>query len=614
MTSLHPYQQELLDILQDPTCPRFGVVTSVPGSGIRRAVEIRLREVASVSLALVLCPTRVAVDQWAQRLRAYEDTSVTVLISASAALGLLEERPRRRTGILVATYARTRHGPSSQALSELDFGLIVHDQPPWRFSKAVERLNSQAQGAIAVIDRQQRDSWSRWPLLWDMTSESLTRGGYSAPISVPYEPTPEERALHDEAIDVLREHALRRGAPLILPSDSIPELHALLLTLTSEPPEREDLAERAWTLLDRMEDSLTTDSRLMALDRVLETEMAAGAKCVVLAATQTDTRYIADHLASTGKAPHAVLSTANAHTVRRSAMAGLNPGECLVATYVLAESADGWPADSTVILWPSPVNQRVLEELFLTAEDTSGVTVLELNETNQLDPLTTRHDQERTLGAGHLDMTRQDSTARVGRNAGVDEGQRPVPQLGATPRTSRLVFVLDVVAYARRTDPQRDLQSRLQALVDQPLTDIGAAVDQTVSSSRGNGMIVLLPDGIDFTTTVPRLIRSIAHRLAVSNEQHRERLRLRMAIGAGPVSEDPMSFTGSLIVDLHRLVDSQALRRAVTDHPGSDLVVLVEEALHDDLISTGHVEPIPFLRVEVSEQEYEAPAWLWVTS
>lgn len=38
---------------------------------------------------------------------------------------------------------------------------------------------------------------------------------------------------------------------LILRSDTMPELHARLLTLASEPPEDEGLSEQAWTLLAR---------------------------------------------------------------------------------------------------------------------------------------------------------------------------------------------------------------------------------------------------------------------------------------------------------------------------------------------------------------------------
>ncbi len=386
MISLPPYQQELLNVLQDPASPRFGVISSVPGSGIRRVVEIHLRAVASTSLTLLLCPRQDLARQWVERLRASEHPPVTVLISASSALDLLEGRTRPRAGVLVTTYALTRHGPGSRVLSELEFGLIVLDQPFRSLSNEVERLASRAQRVIAIVDHSQ-DFWSsRWPLLWDMTGDDLARGNYPAPLSIPYEPTSEERALHDAAVTVLHEQASRRGDQLVLPSDSLPELHARLLTLASETPEDKDLSEQAWTLLDRMEGSFASDSRLVAMDRILEREARAGARCIVIVSTWTDAKYVGEHIASTGKAVRAVLSGATTAADRRTALSGLGPGESLVATRLALELAYGWPADSAVILWPSPFNRRVVEVLYSTAEGT-GATVYELRESTHLDAI-----------------------------------------------------------------------------------------------------------------------------------------------------------------------------------------------------------------------------------
>jgi superfamily II DNA or RNA helicase len=385
MTSLRPYQQQLLSILQDPDTPRSGVITSAPGSGIRRAVEIHLRDVGSDSLALVLCPTRVAVDQWIERLRGSEDPPVAIPISASSALDLLERRSRLQTGVLVATYASTTHGPGSRMLSDLDFGLIVLDPPPLSLTSQIEGLTSSARRVIAITDGRQRSWWAQWPLIWHMTYEDLVRSGYvTAPVSVLYEATAEEHALRDEALSLLREYASRRGDPMILPSDSLPTLHARLLTLASDRLEHEDLSEQAWTLLDRMEGSLASDSRLVAMDRILEQETAAGARCIVIASTRIDANYIAEHIASTGRSPR-VLSGATRSADRRSALSALGPGDCLVATRAMSESADGWPADSAVILWPT--NGSVFEAPYLTVAGAPGVTVYELSESSQAAPV-----------------------------------------------------------------------------------------------------------------------------------------------------------------------------------------------------------------------------------
>jgi hypothetical protein len=76
------------------------------------------------------------------------------------------------------------------------------------------------------------------------------------------------------------------------------------------------------------------------------------------------------------------------------------------------------------------------------------------------------------------------------------------------------------------------------------------------------------------------------------------------------VSAGPRGFTGQLVVDLHRLVDSEVLRDAARDNPDTDLAVLVSEALHDDLVRPGHLDPADFTPVTVTAQEFTAPAWL----
>jgi hypothetical protein len=249
-------------------------------------------------------------------------------------------------------------------LSDLDFGLIVLDPPPLSLTSQIEGLTSSARRVIAITDGRQRSWWAQWPLIWHMTYEDLVRSGYvTAPVSVLYEATAEEHALRDEALSLLREYASRRGDPMILPSD---------------------LSEQAWTLLDRMEGSLASDSRLVAMDRILEQETAAGARCIVIASTRIDANYIAEHIASTGRSPR-VLSGATRSADRRSALSALGPGDCLVATRAMSESADGWPADSAVILWPT--NGSVFEAPYLTVAGAPGVTVYELSESSQAAPV-----------------------------------------------------------------------------------------------------------------------------------------------------------------------------------------------------------------------------------
>jgi superfamily II DNA or RNA helicase len=380
MTDLHPHQQELLQILENPARPRFGVIEFSPGAGIGRVLELYVGKVGAVSRVLILCSMRVLVDHWAERLRADESLRFIVLDSASSSLELLDEQDSG-TGVLVATYARARYGLSGRALAELNFGLILLDQPRLPFPEEVSRLTSRAREGIALLHREQAgDARLNWPTLWNVTSEQIIPEHRLNSIQIPVHSTPQERALRDEGTGLLREDAGRRGRPLNLASDSLPALHARLLSLASDLREPSEFAPRAWQLLDRMEGSFAQDSRLAALDDFLSKATGEGRRCVVVTAMAADADYIADHCAEVGHKPQAVINGAMKAADRRSALAGLRPGEFLVATHVLIESRDDWPADVTVILWPSPANRFVLNELAWIAESSRGLTVAEINE------------------------------------------------------------------------------------------------------------------------------------------------------------------------------------------------------------------------------------------
>ncbi|WP_338597130.1 tetratricopeptide repeat protein [Saccharopolyspora sp. SCSIO 74807] len=426
MTALRPHQQQLLSILREHDAPRYGVVSGPPGSGMRRVLELYIREVASESLVLVLSPRRVLVQQWVDRLRGDSLVPVTD-VTAEVALDLLEKPATRRTGVFVATYAATQHGPSSRALSQLDFGIIIHDEPPAELDAAFERLHLRTSRAIAVVNFPHQLRWGpQWTQLWTISIEKLLADGYLTPIGVPFTPASDERDLRDKAISLLSESAAHSEVPFALRSDSLPELHAQLRSLASVQPGRNEFAARAWALLDRIEDSLGDETRLKAVHDAVSGALRTGARCIVLAGTPTDATYIAGHLTDCGTPPSAVITASTSPAERRSLLARLAPGECLIATHVVSESADGWPIGSRVILWPSPSNRWVLGKLLVIAQRTPSLSVVELiqerPEEGEADEqfLT---DQLRVLGPDHPDtLSSRNNLARWRGEAGDPAG------------------------------------------------------------------------------------------------------------------------------------------------------------------------------------------------
>jgi hypothetical protein len=184
-------------------------------------------------------------------------------------------------------------------------------------------------------------------------------------------------------------------------------------------------------------------------------------------------------------------------------------------------------------------------------------------------------------------------------------------------RAPRLLFMIDVVGYGRRSAPAReDVQERLRALLRRALEDADldlAGADD--DGGTGDGIAVCLPVGADPTRAVPGLLESMLDGLARDNDRYRDRIRLRMALGFGTVGRGPTGFTGQLIVELGRLTDSQPLREAVERNPDRDLLVLVTNALYEDVIMAGYLRPrlARFVPVDVESKEYAGRAWLWVS-
>ena len=90
----------------------------------------------------------------------------------------------------------------------------------------------------------------------------------------------------------------------------------------------------------------------------------------------------------------------------------------------------------------------------------------------------------------------------------------------------------------------------------------------------------MLPADIDPTVILPLLIRSLASALGADNAQSADRIRMRMSVSAGLIERDATGFSGQLIVDINRLVDSPALRAALAEPPRADLAVAISDHVY----------------------------------
>ena len=183
----------------------------------------------------------------------------------------------------------------------------------------------------------------------------------------------------------------------------------------------------------------------------------------------------------------------------------------------------------------------------------------------------------------------------------------------------RMAFVLDVAGYGTRTVPQQqEVQRRLRALVDAALDECELKLDPEIVDYQwtGDGVNAVLPADIDPTAALPVLIRTMASALRADNAQSADRIRIRMAVSLGLIERGATGFTGQLIVDINRLVDSAPLRAALSETPSADLAVAISDHVHAMMIRPGYPGiPVGQLtRVDVVAKEFSGPAWLWLSA
>jgi hypothetical protein len=221
----------------------------------------------------------------------------------------------------------------------------------------------------------------------------------------------------------------------------------------------------------------------------------------------------------------------------------------------------------------------------------------------------------------YLDATREQAE-RVEKL--IPEQRRPPVVVAATTAAApvaapevehRVGFGVDVVDYSSRSAPsRREVQSRVADMFTRVLADLGLAVHETDRQDAGDGMMVVLPSRVPTHAALPKLLHGWRAHLIADNAYHpADPIRLRLAIGSGPFAAAAIGFSDNTIIGIGRMLDSSALREAMTAHPDSFLVALVADRTHEDVVGERHdgLTADEFERVEVQVKTFHRTAWLW---
>ncbi|GAA4588568.1 hypothetical protein BJY16_008603 [Actinoplanes octamycinicus] len=190
------------------------------------------------------------------------------------------------------------------------------------------------------------------------------------------------------------------------------------------------------------------------------------------------------------------------------------------------------------------------------------------------------------------------------------------PDTAAKPDVEyRVGFGIDVVDYSSRSAPRRrEVQRRVAGLVEQVITGLGLPLHDTDRQDAGDGMMVVLPASVPAHLALPKLLHGWRAAMRADNAAHpADRIRLRLSVGSGPFAVAAIGFSDNTIISIGRLLDSSALREAVAAHPDADVVALVTDRTHEDVVGEGYdgLTEDEFRSVDVRVKTFDRKAWLW---
>lgn len=191
---------------------------------------------------------------------------------------------------------------------------------------------------------------------------------------------------------------------------------------------------------------------------------------------------------------------------------------------------------------------------------------------------------------------------------------------GKPPRTAavRLCLAADMQRYSRFGTPEAlRAQQRFVAVLARARGHAGIDETGVDLQQSGDGEFAILPAGLDESVVIPRLVEGLRAELARVNSDlsERARLRLRVALHRGHVAPGPNGWVGTATIAVHRLLDSDVLRKALDGRPGADFALIVPDLLYRDVIAD-HVVTADFASADVTvpAKDFQERAWISLSS
>ncbi|MFL6121608.1 hypothetical protein [Actinophytocola sp.] len=182
--------------------------------------------------------------------------------------------------------------------------------------------------------------------------------------------------------------------------------------------------------------------------------------------------------------------------------------------------------------------------------------------------------------------------------------------------THRSILVFDVEGFS---EPYRDDRARtavraaLYGVLREAFQAAGLAWPPEGHEDRGDGVIVLVSPLVPKVLLIDPLLDCLCAALAEHNRNARlaERFRLRCAVHAGEVSNDPYGMSGIDLILACRMLDAAELRTALRNCP-VDVATSFSDAFYEAAVRHGYrdIDPATYHPVLVQVKKNRIHAWI----
>jgi superfamily II DNA or RNA helicase len=367
----------MLAELRSPNGPRRAVVRTLPGAGIRRALEELIAEKSANGLVLILVPSQMLGEQWAVRLDR-QGVDVQVLRSSSDALQLRSAGPEADPrGVIVATFVRAQHGQARTALANYRFGLLLLDGVTGRLPESVQGEGFiTATREVALVTGTDPFEWDGARTVFEVTEQDFAEATSGVILTtIGYEDSMQNVKTLDEARQFLVPFAdSDLGGTRFATGAS---LHEMLLKVATgaispnqpTPQER----NRAWQLADQIESLDEDQGRMAALVSLLR-DHSDVSRYIVSVARRADVYYLHGHLEARQINAPVLTNDASRSELTEILESGAS---AILVTPALLGTLSQWPQGYDAVWWSPPLTRPDYESRMSLLATASHVRVFQ---------------------------------------------------------------------------------------------------------------------------------------------------------------------------------------------------------------------------------------------